>query len=534
MLTDKLVFTNQMTFLAGGFFLDYQDFTTCGSTTYARTHVRRVPTDATCMFNIQPLVNRTTGYHDPRPEWRLVPDRAPVVGSQDRRQLLPVARARRRSSAEVRRRLAREPGHVATRTGAAARSRRRAVRRQLTAGCGDGHHVAARRGAAGLVPYRADAHPRRLDEQRLADVVVVPPGFVQPGPDPHQRRPPAGLAGVEVPRRLRAGERVRPDLLPQQCQDAADPNQTFNNFSPRVSATYDLSGNGKTSMHASYSYYFQSRITLANGSEQPRRRDPDVGAEPDSGACSTAANASCWTDLNLDGFVQANELIGTPTASTSRFDTATGILTTVPPVIDPNVQIGRTREWITGIDHELMPNMHVAVDYIYRYNDHGSTTYTHRLPAGRARLSVSALYTDRQIYTDPVTGMPAPYYTICQGCTRPTGTNITTTSLAHSTYQGVTLAVGKRTESSAGSSMGRTPGTTYQSFQPFELNRRSDGVEFTNGRTNGTARSTSRCRAATSCPGRIQAAANLGVQAGSQRTRTINGPGRCTVAHPAP
>ena len=39
---------------------------------------------------------------------------------------------------------------------------------------------------------------------------------------------------------------------------------SFSNWAPRVSATYDLFGNGKTSVHASYSLYYQTKITLAN------------------------------------------------------------------------------------------------------------------------------------------------------------------------------------------------------------------------------------------------------------------------------
>ena len=40
--------------------------------------------------------------------------------------------------------------------------------------------------------------------------------------------------------------------------------QSFGNWSPRLSATYDLFGNGKTSVHASGSYYYDTKITLAN------------------------------------------------------------------------------------------------------------------------------------------------------------------------------------------------------------------------------------------------------------------------------
>ena len=38
----------------------------------------------------------------------------------------------------------------------------------------------------------------------------------------------------------------------------------FSQFAPRVSATYDLLGNGKTQLHSSYSLYYATKITLAN------------------------------------------------------------------------------------------------------------------------------------------------------------------------------------------------------------------------------------------------------------------------------
>jgi hypothetical protein len=248
------------------------------------------------------------------------------------------------------------------------------------------------------------------------------------------------------------------------------------------------------------------------------------GPNQSSGACSTVANAPCWTDLNLDGFAQANELTGTPTASTSRFDTATGILSTVAPVIDPNVQIGRTREVITGVDHELMPNMHVAVDYIHRYNDHGSTTYINGYQPGAPGYPISALYTDRQIFTDPITGQQAPYYTICQGCTRPTGTNITVTSPTWTTYDGVTIAVGKRM-SNKWQLNGSYTWNNFINHTPIETVSDPTGLEFTNGYTNGSARFDAKVSGSYEMPWGILAAANLNIQENGQRTRSVNGPG---------
>ena len=57
---------------------------------------------------------------------------------------------------------------------------------------------------------------------------------------------------------------IRPDLLPAQCEEATqsgiNPNtgqmekiQPFGNWSPRLSVTYDMFGNGKTALKGSVS-----------------------------------------------------------------------------------------------------------------------------------------------------------------------------------------------------------------------------------------------------------------------------------------
>ena len=79
-----------------------------------------------------------------------------------------------------------------------------------------------------------------------------------------------------------------PNLLPAQCEDATQSDavtgkkiQSFGNWSPRLSATYDLFGTGKTSVHASGSYYYATKITLADSLNGLFTHDlADVGPEP--------------------------------------------------------------------------------------------------------------------------------------------------------------------------------------------------------------------------------------------------------------
>ena len=82
--------------------------------------------------------------------------------------------------------------------------------------------------------------------------------------------------------------------------------QSFGNWSPRLSATYDLFGNGKTSVHASGSYYYATKITLADSLDGLFTQTALTwGPNLSSGACSTTAGAPCWNDANGDQLVQA-------------------------------------------------------------------------------------------------------------------------------------------------------------------------------------------------------------------------------------
>jgi hypothetical protein len=133
-------------------------------------------------------------------------------------------------------------------------------------------------------------------------------------------------------------------ILDANGQPMKEKLPSFSNWAPRVSATYDLFGNGKTSIHASYSLYYQTKITLANAlgglSTQPALT---WGPNQGSGICATAAGAPCWQDKNLDQLVQANELIGTPTTNANGFDLATGILNPAGNAVSQDAKLARTR-----------------------------------------------------------------------------------------------------------------------------------------------------------------------------------------------
>ena len=145
--SDRLVFNNSVTFVGGGFFLDYQDRDNAATARYIpgddqpgrlrlrRARVSRLPLEHPGAQ--QPHHRR----REPRAA-RRVSDRASDVGREVRRHLLPDPRARRRPQPEVRARLPQGADHVlhalqrrrAARGAVRRQHARRVRRRQLRRG----------------------------------------------------------------------------------------------------------------------------------------------------------------------------------------------------------------------------------------------------------------------------------------------------------------------------------------------------------------------------------------------------------------
>ena len=146
---------------------------------------------------------------------------------------------------------------------------------------------------------------------------------------------------------------IIPALLPAVTFDGADPGVVWNNFSPRFSLNYDLSGNGKTVAGVTLSrYYGQPSVGAIAGTLNP------VG---------TVSLRYPWTDTNNDQFVQANELnlTAAPVVTGNYNPAAPGSPTTINTV-DPNIKNETTDEVVIGLQHELFPGIAVNANYIYR------------------------------------------------------------------------------------------------------------------------------------------------------------------------
>jgi len=223
--------------------------------------------------------------------------------------------------------------------------------------------------------------------------------------------------------------------------------------------------------------------------------------------------------------VQRAELIGTPTASNARYNINTGVLAPAGNLVDPSARIGRTREGVVGVQHELISNLAVGVDYIYRKYDRGTTTYTIGFDPATGYNQLHALY-QPATYNDPVTGLSATYYFVCSTCTVPAGLgNVTLTNPNYQVYHGVDLTMNKRFSNRWQAAVALTlqdnpnyyPDGSAQFLNPT-------GLEFQQGFST-IAKYLFKAQGSYTFPWDINVSGNFNWNQGATRTLSINGPG---------
>jgi hypothetical protein len=116
----------------------------------------------------------------------------------------------------------------------------------------------------------------------------------------------------------------------------------WNNISPRIGASYDLTGRGKTAIKGNFGVYVQSQ-------------GPGFASTYNPAVFST--DQRTWTDLNKDDIAQENE-IGPPR------NLAFGVRRNQNP--DPDIKRPYQRVWDIGVQHELLRNLSVSVAYNQR------------------------------------------------------------------------------------------------------------------------------------------------------------------------
>jgi hypothetical protein len=87
---------------------------------------------------------------------------------------------------------------------------------------------------------------------------------------------------------------IVPGILPAVTFGGADPGIVFHNFAPRLGATYDISGDGKTIVHANYSMYWGQ---VGTG-----------GVSSQLNPVTSVALRYQWIDANHDSFVEPSEI----------------------------------------------------------------------------------------------------------------------------------------------------------------------------------------------------------------------------------
>jgi hypothetical protein len=531
--SNKLVFNNTITHVAGGFFLDYQDRKQCGDSRYIdgsddfNAYLTGNRSSADCLWNTQALNNRTTGvnsrsivgtYQTKRPTSEIKTDGtyflSNVLGGD---HSLKFGLGWRKA-----------PILSFSHYSGGGRAIVQCAGNTLS-GCGNGDYVAPGTPGGGLVPYQAVLY---RDQLRNNDWWTYN-GYIQDSYSRGRWRVQGGLRydwqqskylGGCVPANI-----LVPDLLPAQCEEATQIDagtgkkiQAFSNWSPRLSVTYDLFGNGKTSVHASGSYYYDTKVTLANSLAGLFTRTALTwGSNLSSGACNTNSGGSCWTDANHDGVIQRAELQGTPSSSSSRFDTGTGVLRPAGNIVDPSAKIGRTREAIVGVQHELIRNLAVGVDYIYRKYDRGLYTYTVGYQPGAAGFPLSQIYEGPLTWHDDTTGIDAPYYVIKQGASRPSGADqITMTDLSYQVYQGVDITANKR-YSDRWQMQAALTIQTNPNYYPTGSYEDPQNIEFQNGRST-ISKYNLKINGSYTLPYDISASANFNLVQGTHGHATTN------------
>jgi hypothetical protein len=131
-------------------------------------------------------------------------------------------------------------------------------------------------------------------------------------------------------------------FVPVRQFDAIENIPNWNNVSPRIGASYDLTGKGKTAVKGNFGVYVQSQ-------------GPGYASTYNPAVFST--DQRTWTDLNKDDVAQENEI------GASR-NVAFGVRRNQNP--DPSIKRPYQRVWDIGIQHEIVRGLAVSVSYNQR------------------------------------------------------------------------------------------------------------------------------------------------------------------------
>jgi hypothetical protein len=145
---------------------------------------------------------------------------------------------------------------------------------------------------------------------------------------------------------------------------------TFTHIVPRLGATYDLQGDGKTVLKANWGrFYFNPGVNLADA------------VNPNT--ANQYADYT-WNDLNGDRVFQSGEEVGSPNPN-FRF---TGVASTT---IDPDLKNSYTDEASMFVEREVMRDLGLRVGYVWKKDNDGWQVTTPNRPMSAFNVPVTVV-----------------------------------------------------------------------------------------------------------------------------------------------
>jgi hypothetical protein len=168
---------------------------------------------------------------------------------------------------------------------------------------------------------------------------------------------------------------IGPVSVPAQIFPQTD-FYTWNNFGPRIGFTYDLAGDGKTVVKASYGLFWHNP-------------GPDVSANANPNQNNKSVTYT-WNDINKDKHYQPGEEGSAPTA--------TSLAGTI--VLDPNITEPYSHDVTVYLERQVSSSIGTRVGYVYKTEDDLISQYN----PGRPISAYTVPYTVVDPGVDGVTG----------------------------------------------------------------------------------------------------------------------------------
>jgi hypothetical protein len=142
--------------------------------------------------------------------------------------------------------------------------------------------------------------------------------------------------------------------LPSIDFPGADPHVAFNDFSPRLGVTYNVTGDGRTLARANYARYYGQ---VGNG-----------GVASTINPVGTTTLRYPWVDSNRNLVADAGEIALSPTPlfATTNWSAANPANTVSANSVDAGLKNDTTGELIAGLDREIAGGFAIGASYIYR------------------------------------------------------------------------------------------------------------------------------------------------------------------------